>query len=67
MVWADKRVDFNAVTRLEQWAGEIGIRDVVQAEAQPFLPLPLPGRGHELLSPGAFHFFGDSLPWVGFQ
>lgn len=45
VVWADKRVDFNAVTRLERWAGEIGIKDVVQAEraAVPSASSPRPG------------------------
>lgn len=32
LVWADRRVDFGAVTRLEQWAAEAGIKDVVLAQ-----------------------------------
>ncbi|MGA3182085.1 MAG: biopolymer transporter ExbD [Verrucomicrobiota bacterium] len=32
VVWADKRVDFNAVARLEQWAAEAGFKEVVQAQ-----------------------------------
>jgi biopolymer transport protein ExbD len=28
LIWADKRVDFNAVDRLEQWAAEAGVAEV---------------------------------------
>jgi biopolymer transport protein ExbD len=40
VVWADKQVDFDAVMRLEQWAAEAGIADVVQARR---MAAPVPG------------------------
>ena len=43
VVWADKQVDFDAVTRLEQWAAEAGIAHVVQAQ-RVVAPAPGPAK-----------------------